>query len=95
MVSYAYLMIASDLCVATTAVAARWTQELLADKALVALTALKKKLESDPRSWGGRGTRLEKPCGRLEVVGIVLLSSGRGDGVILVRQETRKPDEEA
>jgi len=41
------------------------------------------------------GTRLEKPCGRLEAVDIVLLSSGRGHGVILVRQETRKPDEKA
>ena len=27
--------------------------------------------------------------------GIVFLSSGRGEGVLLVRQETRQPDEEA
>src|ERR1700730_17699737 len=31
----------------------------------------------------------------LEAAGIVFLSSGRGEGVMLVRQETKKPDEEA
>jgi hypothetical protein len=31
----------------------------------------------------------------LEGAGIVFLSSGRGEGVMLVRRETRQPDEEA
>jgi hypothetical protein len=31
----------------------------------------------------------------LEAAGIVFLSSGRGEGVMLVRQETRQPNEEA
>jgi hypothetical protein len=44
-----------------------WTQELLADKAVVALTASK----------------------RLEAAGILLLSSGREEGVMLVRRETK------
>jgi hypothetical protein len=42
------------------------------------------------------GTRLEKPVRKaLEAAGIVFLSSGSGEGVMLVRQETKKPDEEA
>jgi len=31
----------------------------------------------------------------LEAAGIVFLSSGRGEGVMLVRRETRQPNEEA
>ena len=31
----------------------------------------------------------------LEGAGIVFLSSGRGEGVMLVRRESRQPDEEA
>jgi transcriptional regulator with XRE-family HTH domain len=69
-----------------------WTQELLADKALVALTALKR-LESD-RLLVRDATR-DAVRKALEAAGIVFLSSGRGQGVMLVRQETKKPDEEA
>ena len=69
-----------------------WTQELLADKALVALTALKR-LESDRLSVRD-GTR-EAVRKALEAAGIVFLSSARGEGVMLVRQETRKQNEEA
>ena len=67
-----------------------WT--LLADKALVALTALKR-LESDRLSV--RDATRDAVRKALEAAGIVFLSSGRGEGVMLVRQETRKPDEEA
>ena len=69
-----------------------WTQELLADKALVALTALKR-LESDRLSV--RDATREAVRKALEDAGIVFLSSGRGEGVMLVRQETRQPNEEA
>ena len=66
-----------------------WTQELLADKALAAL----KRLESDRLSV--RDATREAVRKALEAAGIVFLSSGRGEGVMLVRQETRQPDEEA
>jgi transcriptional regulator with XRE-family HTH domain len=69
-----------------------WTQERLADKALVALTALKR-LESD-RLLVRDATR-EAVRKALEAAGIVFLSSVRGEGVMLVRQETRQPNEEA
>ncbi len=69
-----------------------WTQELLADKALVALTALKR-LESDRLSVSD-GTR-EAVRKALEAAGIVFLSSGRGEGVMLVRQETKKQNEKS
>ncbi len=69
-----------------------WTQELLADKALVALTALKR-LESE-RLLVRHATR-EAVRKALEAAGIVFLSSDRGEGVMLVRREARKPNEEA
>ena len=69
-----------------------WTQDLLADKALVALTALKR-LESDRLS--ARDATREAVRKALEAAGVVFLSSGRGEGVMLVPQETRKSDEEA
>ena len=69
-----------------------WTQELLADKALVALTALKR-LESD-RLLVRDATR-DAVRKALEAAGIVFLSSGRGEGVMLARPQTRKQDEEA
>ena len=59
-----------------------WTQETLADKALVALTALKR-LESD-RLQVREDTR-DQVRRALEAAGIVFLSSGRGEGVMLVR----------
>jgi transcriptional regulator with XRE-family HTH domain len=69
-----------------------WTQELLADKALVALPALKR-LESD-RLLVRDATR-DAVRKALEAAGIVFLWSDRGEGVMLVRQEIKKPDEEA
>ena len=81
---------------APLAVAARallgWTQELFADKALAALTALKR-LESDRLSV--RDATRDAVRKALEAAGIVFLSSGRGEGVMLVRQETREPDKGA
>ena len=68
-----------------------WTQELLADRALVALTALKR-LESNRLSV--RDATREAVRKALEAAGIVFLSSGRGEDVMLVRQETRQPGEE-
>ena len=55
---------------------------MLADKALVALTALKR-LESD-RLQVREDTR-DQVRRALEAAGIVFLSSGRGEGVMLVR----------
>ena len=66
-----------------------WTQEMLADKALVALTALKR-LESDRLQV--RADTRDQVRRVLETAGIVFLSSGRGEGVMLVRtsRETRR-----
>ena len=61
-------------------------------KALVALTALKR-LESDRLSVRDATRGAVRKA--LEAAGIVFLSSGRGEGVMLVRHETRKPGEEA
>jgi DNA-binding XRE family transcriptional regulator len=63
-----------------------WTQETLADTALVALTALKR-LESE----SGLGVRDEtevRVAKALEFAGIVFLSSDRGEGVMLVRTDS-------
>lgn len=65
-----------------------WTQELFADKALIVLTALKR-LESDRLSVRDAVRKA------LKAAGIVFLSSGRGERVMLVRQETREPDKGA
>jgi ribosome-binding protein aMBF1 (putative translation factor) len=59
-----------------------WTQEMLADKALVALTALKR-LESHRLQV--RADTRDQVRRALEAAGIVFLSSGRGEGVMLVR----------
>jgi ribosome-binding protein aMBF1 (putative translation factor) len=66
-----------------------WTQEMLADKALVALTALKR-LESD-RLKVREDTR-DQVRRALETASIVFLASGRGEGVMLVRnpRESRR-----
>jgi ribosome-binding protein aMBF1 (putative translation factor) len=59
-----------------------WTQEMLADKALVALTALKR-LESDRLKV--RDDTRDQVRRALEAAGVVFLASGRGEGVMLVR----------
>jgi transcriptional regulator with XRE-family HTH domain len=68
-----------------------WTQELLADQALVALTALKRP-ESDRLPV--RDATREAVRKALEAAGIVFISSGRREGVMLVREETKKQNEE-
>jgi DNA-binding XRE family transcriptional regulator len=60
-----------------------WTQEMLADKALVALTALKR-LESESGLEVREDTR-DSVCRALEAAGIVFLASEQGEGVMRVR----------
>jgi hypothetical protein len=59
---------------------------------VIVLTALKR-LESDRLSV--RDATRDAVRKALEAAGIVFLSSGRGEGVMLVRQETREPDKGA
>ncbi|WP_061023398.1 hypothetical protein [Bradyrhizobium sp. CCH5-F6] len=68
-----------------------WTQETLADKALVALTALKR-FESENGLQVREDTR-DRVRAALETSGIMFLVSERGEGVMLVsnRGDTRKP----
>ena len=65
-----------------------WTQEMLADEALVALTALKR-LESDNNLPVREDTR-HQVVKALEDAGIVFLDSERGEGVMLVRGAAEK-----
>jgi DNA-binding XRE family transcriptional regulator len=60
-----------------------WTQEMLADKALVALTALKR-LESESGLDVREDTR-DRARRALEAAKIVFLNSEQGEGVMLVR----------
>lgn len=59
-----------------------WTQETLADKARISLTALKR-LESESGLEVYETTR-DQVRRALEAAGIVLLSTDRGHGVLLV-----------
>jgi len=63
-----------------------WTQETLADRALVALTALKR-LESETGLPVRTDTR-DLVRRTLERSGIVFLQSERGEGVMVVRQDS-------
>jgi DNA-binding XRE family transcriptional regulator len=63
-----------------------WTQETLADKALVSLTALKR-LESE-NGLKVYETTLDQVRRTLEANGIVFLSSDQGEGVMLVRAKS-------
>lgn len=65
-----------------------WTQEMLADEVLVALTALKR-LESENNLPVREDTR-HQVVKALERAGIVFLDSERGEGVMLVRGEDEK-----
>ncbi|WP_114859750.1 helix-turn-helix domain-containing protein [Azospirillum brasilense] len=65
-----------------------WTQETLADTALVALTALKR-LESDRLDV--RDTTRDAVRKTLEENGVIFLSSARGLGVMLVDQQGEAP----
>ena len=60
-----------------------WTQEMLADKALVALTALKR-LESESGLQVREETRLQVRHA-LEASGIVFMQSQQGEGVMAMR----------
>ncbi|EQB33893.1 MULTISPECIES: helix-turn-helix domain-containing protein [Sphingomonadales] len=62
-----------------------WTQETLADKARISLTALKR-LESENGLQVYETTR-DQVRRALEGSGIVLLNSDKGEGVMLVRSE--------
>lgn len=69
-----------------------WTQETLADKALVALTALKR-FESENGLEVREDTR-SRIRAALEKSGVMFLVSERGEGVMLVRHHpdsARKP----
>jgi hypothetical protein len=64
-----------------------WTQETLADKALVSLTALKR-LESENSLKVHEGTR-DQVRRALEDDGIVFLVSDQGEGVMFVRRDAQ------
>jgi len=60
-----------------------WTQETLADKALVSLTALKRlESENDLKVHESTGDQVRRT---LEAAGIVFLASDRGEGVMIVQ----------
>lgn len=59
-----------------------WTQEMLAEKALVALTALKR-LESE-RGLPVHETTREQVHNALEAAGVLFIDSDRGRGVLLL-----------
>lgn len=65
-----------------------WTQETLADRARVSLTALKR-LESESRLEVYETTR-DQVRRALEAAGVVLLSTDRGQGVLLVNDREDK-----
>ncbi|MEO9337098.1 helix-turn-helix transcriptional regulator [Mesorhizobium sp. SB112] len=65
-----------------------WTQETLADKARVSLTALKR-LESENGLAVYEATR-DEVRRAFEASGIVLLNSDRGEGVMIVRAKQPK-----
>lgn len=67
-----------------------WTQETLADRAQVALTALKR-LESENGLDVYEATR-DQVRRTLEAAGIVLLSTDKGQGVLLVDDRGNKPN---
>jgi DNA-binding XRE family transcriptional regulator len=65
-----------------------WTQETLAEKAIIALTALKR-LESESYKPVNDNTRYQV-MKALEVAGIVFLDSDRGQGVLLMTNSGRE-----
>ena len=61
-----------------------WKQDMLAEKALVALTALKR-LESERRLEVHEGTR-DQVRRALEAAGVLFIDSDRGHGVMLLHE---------
>jgi transcriptional regulator with XRE-family HTH domain len=59
-----------------------WTQETLADRALVSLTALKRLESGNKAVFESTQDQVRRT---LEAAGIVFLSSDQGEGVMLVR----------
>jgi transcriptional regulator with XRE-family HTH domain len=70
-----------------------WTQETLADKARISLTALKR-LESENGLDVYETTR-DQARRALEAAGIVFLSTDKGQGVLLVDGHANKPNRSA
>jgi len=68
-----------------------WTQETLADEARVSLTALKR-LESENGFEVHESTR-DQVRRAFEAAGIVLLSTDKGEGVLLLHERTSTPGE--
>jgi transcriptional regulator with XRE-family HTH domain len=68
-----------------------WTQETLADEARVSLTALKR-LESENGFEVYESTR-DQVRRAFEAAGIVLLSTDKGEGVLLLHERTSTPGE--
>jgi transcriptional regulator with XRE-family HTH domain len=64
-----------------------WTQEMLAEKALVALTALKR-VESERDLATHESTR-DQVRRALEAAGILFMESDRGRGVMLLHEAPR------
>lgn len=68
-----------------------WTQETLADKARISLTALKRlESENDLRVYESTSDQVRRA---LEANGIVLLNSDRGEGVMIVHAAARQDQE--
>lgn len=70
-----------------------WTQETLADKARVSLTALKR-LESESGLDVYESTR-DQVRRALEAAGIVLLATAKGEGVLLLHEPADENASEA
>lgn len=68
-----------------------WTQETLADKARVSLTALKRlESENDLRVYESTSDQVRRA---LEANGVVLLNSDRGEGVMIVHAGPKQDQE--
>ncbi|MCH4021892.1 transcriptional regulator with XRE-family HTH domain [Sphingomonas sp. BE270] len=66
-----------------------WTQETLAEKARVSETALKRlESENDFRVYESTRDQVRRA---FEDAGIVLLSTDKGEGVLLLHERTAKP----
>lgn len=66
-----------------------WTQETLADAAQISLTALKR-LESQSGFEVYESTR-DQVRRALEAMGIVFLSTDKGEGVLLLHERAQQP----
>lgn len=68
-----------------------WTQETLADKARISLTALKRlESENDLRVYESTRDQVRRA---LEANGVVLLNSDRGEGVMIVHAGAKQDQE--